>query len=83
MGKLTGSGRRATAAAPPKGPAGSEDAGVASGSTFHRRGAGEFESLLQRIVQSACQLVDARYGAWGVIAEGGGGLSHFVTEGIA
>ncbi len=39
------------------------------------------ESLLQRIVQSACQLVDARYGALGVIAEGGG-LSHFVTEGI-
>ncbi|MGO4383005.1 GAF domain-containing sensor histidine kinase [Specibacter sp. RAF43] len=39
------------------------------------------EAVLRRIVQSACRLLDARYGALGVIGEGKG-LSHFITEGI-
>ncbi|NGN85582.1 GAF domain-containing sensor histidine kinase [Arthrobacter silviterrae] len=39
------------------------------------------EAVLSRIVQSACQLLDAKYGALGVIG-GSGGLSHFITEGI-
>jgi signal transduction histidine kinase len=38
--------------------------------------------VLQQIVRSACRLVDARYGALGVIAEDGDGLSQFVHEGI-
>ncbi|HET8616919.1 MAG TPA: GAF domain-containing protein [Actinomycetales bacterium] len=38
--------------------------------------------LLQQIVRSACQLVGARYGALGVIAEDGEGLAQFVHEGI-
>lgn len=38
------------------------------------------EAVLSHIVQAACQLVDAQYGALGVIGENGG-LSHFVTEG--
>ncbi|MCQ9165540.1 GAF domain-containing protein [Arthrobacter sp. STN4] len=40
------------------------------------------EAVLRRIVRSACDLLDAEYGALGVIGEAGG-LSHFVTEGIA
>ncbi len=38
--------------------------------------------LLQQIVRSACQLVGARYGALGVIAEDGEGLAQFVYEGV-
>jgi signal transduction histidine kinase len=38
--------------------------------------------LLQQIVRSACRLVGARYGALGVIAEDGTGLSQFVYEGV-
>ena len=37
--------------------------------------------VLQRIVESAASLVGARYGALGVLAEGGG-LSDFVTVGV-
>ncbi|WP_425393550.1 GAF domain-containing protein [Actinokineospora enzanensis] len=44
-------------------------------------GAGlELDSTLQRIVRAAVGLVDARYGALGVL--GDGGLSRFVHEGI-
>ncbi|MDR6636879.1 GAF domain-containing sensor histidine kinase [Paenarthrobacter nitroguajacolicus] len=39
------------------------------------------ESVLQRVVASACDLLRARYGALGVIGEDGG-LSHFITVGI-
>ena len=39
------------------------------------------EAVLRRIVQSACQLLDARYGALGVLGDGEE-LSHFLTEGI-
>ena len=41
----------------------------------------ELDSMLQRIVQSATALLDARYGALGVRAADGG-LSEFVYEGI-
>jgi signal transduction histidine kinase len=40
------------------------------------------ETLLQSIVQAACDLVDARYGALGVIAPGGDSLQSFITVGI-
>ncbi len=42
----------------------------------------ELDSVLQRIVQSAVSLLDARYGALGVRAADGG-LSEFVYEGIS
>ncbi|TCN52684.1 GAF domain-containing protein [Rhodococcus sp. SMB37] len=42
----------------------------------------ELDSMLQRIVQSAVSLLDARYGALGVRAADGG-LSEFVYEGIS
>src|SRR5690606_13996909 len=38
--------------------------------------------VLQRIVQAATQLVDARYGALGVLNEDGKGLSEFVYQGV-
>lgn len=41
----------------------------------------ELDSMLQRIVQTAVSLLDARYGALGVRAADGG-LSEFVYEGI-
>ncbi|MFZ2528849.1 MAG: GAF domain-containing protein [Rhodococcus sp. (in: high G+C Gram-positive bacteria)] len=41
----------------------------------------ELDSMLQRIVQTAVSLLDARYGALGVRAADGG-LSEFVHEGI-
>ncbi|MCG8915557.1 GAF domain-containing protein [Actinokineospora sp. PR83] len=45
-------------------------------------GAGlELDSTLQRIVRAATELVDARYGALGVLGEAGG-LARFVHEGI-
>lgn len=39
------------------------------------------ESVLERVVNSACRLLRARYGALGVIGEDNA-LSHFVTVGI-
>lgn len=46
-------------------------------------GAGlELDSTLQRIVQAAVELVDARYGALGVLGQHGG-LSEFVYVGIS
>ncbi|MGH8791621.1 MAG: GAF domain-containing protein, partial [Stackebrandtia sp.] len=46
-------------------------------------GAGlELDSTLRHIVQAAVDLVDARYGALGVIAESDDGLSAFVYVGI-
>ncbi len=41
----------------------------------------ELATVLRRIVEAGVQLVDARYGALGVIGEGGS-LSQFVTVGI-
>ncbi|WP_207345101.1 GAF domain-containing sensor histidine kinase [Arthrobacter sp. E3] len=39
------------------------------------------DTVLRRIVQAGCQLLDAQYGALGVIGHGND-LSHFVTEGM-
>jgi signal transduction histidine kinase len=38
--------------------------------------------VLRRIVETARELVDARYGALGVLDEAGSGLSEFLTSGI-
>lgn len=38
--------------------------------------------VLQRIVEAACELLDARYGALGVLEPGGRGLDRFVHVGI-
>jgi signal transduction histidine kinase len=40
------------------------------------------ESVLQRIVEAACELVRAPYGALGVIAPGGQGLGRFIQVGM-
>jgi signal transduction histidine kinase len=42
----------------------------------------ELDSTLERIVQAAVDLVDARYGALGVLESSGDGLSEFVYIGI-
>jgi len=42
----------------------------------------ELADVLARIVRSACELVDARYGALGVIGPGGEHLIEFVTQGV-
>ncbi len=41
----------------------------------------DLETTLRRIVESACDLVDARYGALGVLS-GGGGLAAFIHVGV-
>jgi signal transduction histidine kinase len=40
------------------------------------------QAVLQRLVEAACHLVDARYGALGVLDEGGHGLAEFVHVGV-
>jgi signal transduction histidine kinase len=42
----------------------------------------ELGAVLQRIVGTAVDLVDARYGALGVLDEGGNGLSDFIPVGL-
>ncbi|MFE9104440.1 GAF domain-containing sensor histidine kinase [Actinomadura geliboluensis] len=42
----------------------------------------DLESVLRRITEAAATLVDARYGALGVIAEEGGRLVQFITTGV-
>ena len=42
----------------------------------------DLPSTLRRIVESACNLVEARYGALGVLRHGGGGLAQFIHVGI-
>ncbi|TMR40203.1 GAF domain-containing protein, partial [Actinomadura geliboluensis] len=42
----------------------------------------DLESVLRRITEAATTLVDARYGALGVIAEEGGRLVQFITTGV-
>src|SRR3982751_6268367 len=39
--------------------------------------------VLTRIVRSACELVDARYGALGVLGSEGERLVEFVTQGVS
>jgi signal transduction histidine kinase len=43
----------------------------------------ELSDVLERIVTAACRLVDARYGALGVLGPGGDRLVEFVTHGVA
>ena len=38
--------------------------------------------VLRRIVEEACDLVDAEYGALGVLSEDGGALDQFITVGL-
>lgn len=40
------------------------------------------KAVLNQVVESACKLVNAQYGALGVLAEDGPGLKHFITVGI-
>jgi signal transduction histidine kinase len=42
----------------------------------------ELEAMLGRVISAACELVDARYGALGVIDEDGEALSAFVHHGV-
>jgi signal transduction histidine kinase len=42
----------------------------------------DLETVLGRVVEAACALVDARYGALGVISDDGEGLSSFIHRGI-
>jgi signal transduction histidine kinase len=42
----------------------------------------ELSDVLSRIVQAACRLVDARYGALGVLGPDGEHLSEFITYGL-
>ncbi|MFA9445498.1 GAF domain-containing protein [Egicoccus sp. AB-alg6-2] len=42
----------------------------------------DLEAVLGRVVEAACDLVAAKYGALGVIAEDGDGLSAFVHRGV-
>ena len=43
----------------------------------------DLPSTLTRIVQAACRLANARYGALGVLSPDGTRLSQFVTEGVS
>jgi signal transduction histidine kinase len=52
------------------------DAGVAIASGL------ELEAILPRLVQTACDLTGARYGALGVLDESGNRLAQFITTGI-
>jgi GAF domain-containing protein/DNA-binding NarL/FixJ family response regulator len=42
----------------------------------------DLEVTLHRIIRAGVSVVDARYGAVGVIDESGGGLAHFITHGV-
>jgi signal transduction histidine kinase len=42
----------------------------------------DLHSVLDRIIVAACQMTGARYGALGVIGQGGEGLVDFVTHGL-
>jgi signal transduction histidine kinase len=52
------------------------DATMAVGSAL------DLHDVLRRVVETAADLVDARYGALGVLAEGGEELAEFITVGI-
>ncbi|HEX2706286.1 MAG TPA: GAF domain-containing protein, partial [Candidatus Lustribacter sp.] len=53
------------------------DAVVAVGSDLH------LSEVLARVVRSACDLVDAEYGALGVLRPGGDDVVEFIVEGIS
>lgn len=42
----------------------------------------ELQTVLERVVDAACELIGARYGALGVISEDGDGLARFVHTGL-
>ncbi|MEA2410097.1 MAG: hypothetical protein QOC77_658 [Thermoleophilaceae bacterium] len=42
----------------------------------------DVEVVLRRVVEEACDITGARYGAVGVLNEGGDGLERFITTGI-
>src|SRR4051795_12030147 len=42
----------------------------------------DLPSTLRRIVETACDLVDAQYGALGVLRQGGDGLAAFIHVGV-
>jgi signal transduction histidine kinase len=42
----------------------------------------DVELVLRRVVEEACDITGARYGALGVLNEGGDGLERFITSGI-
>ena len=42
----------------------------------------ELDTVLERVVEAACELIGARYGALGVITEDGDGLARFVHTGL-
>jgi signal transduction histidine kinase len=42
----------------------------------------DLEAVLQRVVEEACGITDAGYGALGVMNEGGDALDRFITTGI-
>ena len=42
----------------------------------------DLEAVLQRVVEEAREITGARYGALGVMNEGGDGLDRFITTGI-
>jgi len=43
----------------------------------------DLPSTLRRIVEAACDLVDAQYGALGVLRQGGDGLAAFIHVGVS
>ncbi len=43
----------------------------------------DLQSVLRRIVESACRITDATYGAIGVLDESGHGLAEFLTHGLS
>lgn len=43
----------------------------------------DLDAVLRRIVELACEVIGARYGALGVLDEAGTGLSNFVYQGIS
>ena len=42
----------------------------------------QLDTVLTRVIEAACSMVQARYGALGVLADDGRGLSSFVTTGL-
>jgi hypothetical protein len=42
----------------------------------------DLERTLERIVEAACEVADARYGALGVLASDGTRLGQFITYGV-
>jgi signal transduction histidine kinase len=76
---LTSVGRHEEPAAGTGGP---EHAGALYSSMIAVAEGLDLDSTLRRVVEVASELVDARYGALGVLDEAGTGLARFVTTGL-